>query len=232
MKVHYFQHVSFEGVACMQSFFDEHAQSVERTMVYNGQNFPDLNSYDILIIMGGPMGTYDEDKYPWLVVEKEYIAKAIKANKFVLGICLGAQLIADVLGADIYKNTYREIGWHPITFNKALENSAYYGIFPAKADIYHWHGDTFDMPENALHIGSSEACKNQGFIYNDRVIGLQFHLETNPEWVESLAERFPEELDGSRYVQSVEEMLAKPAHFSENHIILNKLLTRLKELAA
>ena len=148
--------------------------------------------------MGGPMGVYDESVYPWLAEEKAFIKQIIAQNKPVLGICLGAQLIAEVLGAHVRKNDQREIGFFPLTGDGK--------IFPAEFMAFHWHGDTFGIPDGAVHLASSAACKNQAFIYRDKVLALQFHLETTDESLLSLYEHCQNEITGGPFIQTLEKM--------------------------
>lgn len=114
MRIHYLQHVPFEGLGTMESYFLQRGHRLSSTHFYLEKPPPSVAEFDWLVVMGGPMGVYDEIKFPWLTEEKSFIGKSIKSGKIVLGICLGAQLIADVLGAGVFKNQYREIGWFPI----------------------------------------------------------------------------------------------------------------------
>jgi GMP synthase-like glutamine amidotransferase len=176
--------------------------------------------------MGGPMGIYDEKIYPWLYEEKKIIKTAINSGKIVLGICLGAQLIADALGAKVYKNQYREIGWFDIKRSPASENTILYEVFPEHAEVFHWHGDTFDIPEGASILAESEACKNQGFVLENRIVAFQFHLETTRQSAEALIENCREDLDGSRFVQIESELLSNNQRFSN----INKIMFAILEV--
>ncbi len=175
------------------------------------------------------MGIYDEEQYPWLSEEKLFIKDAIDSGKIVLGICLGAQLIADVLGAMVYKNTHWEIGWFTINHLPEIHHTILSDAIPEKTKVYHWHGDTFDIPEGAKSLVESEACKNQGFILDDRVVGLQFHLETTLESATALIENCGDELDDSHYVQSEEAMLSDPQRFLDINRIISSVLDALED---
>jgi len=153
------------------------------------------------------MSVQDESEVPWLKQEKKYIKDAIEAEKIVIGICLGAQLIAEVLGAKVYKNKYREIGWFNIYTNPEISKTILKDIFRSSFEVFHWHGDTFDVPEGTVPIAYSVATTNQGFIYDNRVIALQFHLETTFISAKALIENCRDELDDSQYVQSEREIL-------------------------
>ena len=123
IKVHFLQHVQYEGLGSIADWIHGNSYDLTVTQLFNDQSLPDPGDIDFLIIMGGPMGIYQEDKYPWLKKEKLFIEQAIKKNKKVLGICLGAQLIADVLGSKVFPNKYQEIGWFPVRLTDDSKNS-------------------------------------------------------------------------------------------------------------
>jgi GMP synthase (glutamine-hydrolysing) len=227
MNIHWIQHVPFEGLASIEPMLREQGHAIQCTRLYKDEKFPSVSDIDWLIVMGGPMGIYDDDQYEWLSREKKYIEQAVKAEKTVLGICLGAQLIADVLGARVYKNGYREIGWFPI--ERATDDTLFGSVLPNRIEVFHWHGDTFEIPEGAVRIAESAACANQGFIYEDRVIAFQFHLETTPQSATALIEHCGNELDGSRYVQTAEQILAGSDRFLQINRLMDNILTCLEQ---
>jgi GMP synthase-like glutamine amidotransferase len=164
----------------------------------------------MLIVLGGPMSVNDEDTFPWLVAEKQFIRDAVNAGKSVLGICLGAQLIACTLGAKVYTNDIKEIGWFPIEGTSSGDSLTF--SFPATLEVFHWHGETFDLPPDAIRLASSQWCKNQAFQVGTSVIGLQFHLETTPESVEEIISHCRGELIPSRSVQTERDILSATSH--------------------
>ncbi|MRG47141.1 amidotransferase [Chitinophaga sp. SYP-B3965] len=223
MRIHYFQHVTFEGLGYIANWATEKGHTVTVTKWYESPALPALEDFDMLIVMGGSMGVYEEDIYPWLSIEKEFIRKAIAANKPVLGICLGSQLIAAALGARVYPNKQKEIGWFPVQFHDA--------IAPSPTTVLHWHGDTFDLPENAVHLAETSICKNQAYRIGDRVIGLQFHFEMTPEALDVMISHCEKDLIPDTYVQTAAEIQAN-AHYAQNtNILLSKLLDGLEKLA-
>jgi len=213
MHIHYIQHVVFEGLGAMQPYLLDKGHKLSATHLYAGESLPSVDTFDWLIVMGGPMGIYDYAAYPWLKAEKTFIKQAIGAGKTVLGVCLGAQLIADVMGKQVYGGKHKEIGWFDIHKSPELQGTILDDVFPQSLQVFHWHGDMFDVPEGAQALASSAACPNQGFIFEDRVVGFQFHLETTFESASALIENCGDELDGSQYVQSKEEMLGEQTRF-------------------
>jgi len=223
------QHVPFEGLGAIEPFLRDRGHVCSATRLFADEMLPSTNDFDWLIVMGGPMGIYDHNEYPWLEDEKNCIGQAIEAGKIVLGICLGAQLIADVLGAQVYFSGHREIGWFDISRSSEMEDTVLANALPEKVEVFHWHGDTFEIPEKAIRLAESAACTNQGFIVDDRVVALQFHLETTPESAARLVENCRDELDGSRFVQTEEEILAGGGRFSTLNRTLFAVLEALEQ---
>lgn len=216
MRIHYFQHVPFEGLGCIETWTQEKGHTLTYTRFYEEGVIPSVDEYDWLIIMGGPMGVDDEDGFSWLKAEKKAIKEAIKHKKKMLGICLGSQLIASVLGAKVYSNKEKEIGWFNITVDP--ESYALFGDREDRFPVFHWHGDTFELPEGAQLLASSDACKNQGYLVDQRIIGLQFHFEVTEESLESMVQNGKNELlEKSPYIQPAPIILAKANLVFENN---------------
>jgi GMP synthase-like glutamine amidotransferase len=226
MKLHYFQHVAFEDLADIEDWARLHHHTITATQFYRNETPPDMKTIDGLIILGGPMNIYEEETYPWLAIEKRSIREAIDSGKPVLGICLGSQLIADALGAKVLQNAHKEIGWLPIRFTETALRLALFTGFPESLTVFHWHGDTYFLPEGAVHLAASDACKNQAFLYGERVLGLQFHLESNREEIHRMIQHEVADLTEGEYVQSADEILAEGKYFQETRNILNTLLDR------
>ncbi|OPX57011.1 GMP synthase-Glutamine amidotransferase [Oceanospirillum multiglobuliferum] len=211
MRIHVLQHVAYEGLGSIARWAEKKGYPLSYTRFFEDDGLPDHESYDLLLILGGPMSANDDYNVSWLQTEKSFISEAIEQGKMVMGICLGAQLIARVLGARVYRNTHREIGWFPIT---TTPNAMVLGL-PQQFQAFHWHGDTYDLPDGAIAIGKSEGCANQGFIYQDRVIGLQFHLETTPSAAKELVDACAHEIDDGPHTQPAEAMLVDLELFAE-----------------
>ncbi len=219
MHIHWLQHVPFEGLGCIEPWLAKNKHEVSCTRLWAGDSLPVIKRGDGLIVMGGSMGVYDEALYPWLADEKEFIKQIIVQNKPVLGICLGAQLIAEVLGSRVWKNDQREIGFFPLAGDGR--------VFPEKFTAFHWHGDTFGIPEGAVHLASSTACKNQAFIYKDNVLALQFHLETTKESLLALYEHCKNEVTVSPFIQTLEKMRPSFPLLGNANALMFNLLKRL-----
>jgi GMP synthase (glutamine-hydrolysing) len=224
MRVHWFQHVPFEGLAGIEPWLMSQGHVVTGTELFRGKQVPDTDRFDFLIVMGGPMSVHDESSFRWLRDEKRAIEKAFRAGKPVLGVCLGAQLIADVLGARVYRNRHKEIGWFPVELTDQGVASGLFAACGRSFQAFHWHGDTFDIPRGALHLARSSACENQAFMYGKHVVGLQFHLDSTRESIRALIANCGDELVPGPYIQSVDEMLGAEDRFENLHAVLDGFL--------
>lgn len=179
MRVTVLQHVPFEGPGAIAPWLRAHGHSVEICALFEGQPLPSLNELEALVVMGGPMGVHDTGAYPWLGPECDLLQKVMSKDLPLLGICLGAQLMALALGAEVHPGPSREIGWWPLQVEA--------GALPIQSgsEVFHWHGDRFDLPENCQSLARTEPCPHQAFRLG-RALGLQFHLETTPEGVDAL----------------------------------------------
>lgn len=228
MQIHVVQHVPFEGPASFADWALERRHHLTTTRLDLGDALPKIDaSWDWLLIMGGPMNVDEETRYPWLAAEKAFIGRAIAAGKTVIGVCLGGQLIAAALGARVRRAAEKEIGWFPVDLRPQARETPIGDVLPKRFVAFHWHGDTFDIPEGALPLAGSAACPNQAFLYQGRVLGLQLHLEATPESVTSLLEHCADELVPGRYVQTAEAIQAGTAHCAGLKALLWKLLDRL-----
>lgn len=225
MRAHYLQHVPFEGLGSIGDWLRERRATVSATRFFEHATLPAVSDIDLLVAMGGPMSVNDEREFPWLIAEKRFIRQAIEAGKPVVGICLGAQLIANAMGARVYPAKEKEIGWFPVYRAKAAEDQACFA-FPAETAAFHWHGETFDLPEGAGHLARSAACENQAFQLGQRVIGLQFHLETTPGSARDLVENCRGELMPAQYIQSETQILAaRPQDYAAINAMMGEVLT-------
>lgn len=227
MRVHWLQHVPYEGLGSIADWLERHEALVTRTRLYAREDLPALDAVDWVIVMGGPMGANDEAGFPWLKAEKAFLRDAMAAGRVVIGIGLGAQLIAAAVGARVYPGPEPEIGWFPVE-GEATPPPADDPLtaFPAVSLVFHWHGDTFELPPGARRIASSLACLNQAFRLGPRVLGLQFHPEMTPLGAAALiAESGP--WPEGEFVQRPGEILADPARFGAANALMDHWLDRL-----
>ena len=227
LRIHYLQHVSFEGPGYIETWAISNHHKLSVTRLYEKLIFPAVSEFDWLIIMGGPMSIYDKDQSSWLKVEKEFIKSAIKADKTIIGICLGAQILAETLGAKVYPNRKKEIGWFPVFITECGKNHKILNDFPASLDVFHWHGDTFDLPKTAIHLFQTDLCANQAFIINDKILGLQFHLEVTPYTLKEMITNCRNELIPDDFVQREAEIIKHAYLCKETNTYLSHILNDL-----
>lgn len=264
MRAHWFQHVPFEGLGSIEPWLQAAGFEITKTPFFASAALPDPAAVDFLVVMGGPMSVNDEAELPWLAQEKQFIRRIIDSGKPVLGVCLGAQLIASALGSTVRRNPVKEIGWFPIRGVSSAGHSkpdhSHGGPsplpsprlrgegmapspsprggegrgegnreralfqFPESIEVFHWHGETFDLPAGATLLASSEGCPNQAFQIGCTVIGLQFHLETTPETAREIVTHCRAELEPSRFVQRESAILSAPP---EKYRAINNLMSNV-----
>jgi GMP synthase-like glutamine amidotransferase len=222
MRAHIFQHLAFEGPGNIQPWLKNAGYQIQFTIFSENPQLPDIDGIDFLVIMGGSMSVNDEAKFPWLIQEKQFIREFIATGKPTLGICLGAQLIASALGAKVYPNDEKEIGWFPVTGTITTQPNFQ---FPISFSTLHWHGETFDLPEGAVLLASSEATKHQAFQYGEKVLAIQFHPEVNRETLEDFCFHFKKELVPGKFIQTEKEILAvNSGKFAELQVFMDEVL--------
>lgn len=229
LRIHYFQHVPFEGLGSIEEWASARGSSITSTRFFENEKLPEMSEFDWLIVMGGTMSVYDEGKFPWLSGEIDFIRETIRAGKTVLGICLGSQLISASLGARVYQNGEKEIGWFDIDLTSTAKEDKLFSGLEDKLTVFHWHGDTFDLPYKAVHIASSKGCRNQAYLYGNKVLALQFHLETTEKSLQQMIDNGRQGIVPSKYVQSENEIKAARQFIESNRKILFTLMDRLAE---
>jgi GMP synthase-like glutamine amidotransferase len=209
------QHIACEPPAAFEDELRSRGLDLVRVELDEGEPLPDWRDFPAIVVMGGPMGAYDEGEHSWLAPEKQLLREAVDADVPVWGVCLGAQLLAGALGARVYPGEQPEVGLLPVELTPAAASDPVFGEAPSSFPTLQWHGDTFDLPEGATLLASSPAYPNQAFRIG-RSYGLQFHIEVSlelaTEWGEVPA-----------YAQSLEATLGPGA--------LDRLLAGVEEHA-
>lgn len=206
MIIHCLQHVAFENPGTILEWAAANQHTVHYTNYFKEDySLPDLSGFDALLILGGYMNVDEEEQFPWLKEEKQFIRLAIEAGKKVIGICLGSQLIAAALGSKVYPGKEKEIGFFPIEFTEGAINNPLFNHFSNPYTVFHWHGDTFDLPHGAQLIASTDLCKHQAFTFGNNVLALQFHFEMNETVIEDMMQFDGQELEeDGRFISAKE----------------------------
>ncbi len=229
MNIHWLQHVPFEGLGSIGFWAEKKGHTLIATRLWAGDELPDPEDVHMLIIMGGPMGVSDDQAFSWLAAEKQLLCRLVDSGCALLGICLGAQLLADALGAKVYRNREKEIGWFPVVSADGIP-SPFAGVFPDTLDVFHWHGDTFDIPAGGMRIASSRGCCNQGFIVGDRILGLQYHLEMTPSGLSAIIAHCRDELVDGEWVQCEEDIVQGSGCLTRNNLVMDQVLDTFEKL--
>jgi len=210
MRIAALQHVPFEHPGLIANWARRRGHALAVTRLDLGESLPE--EFDALVVMGGPMSVHDEAEYSFLPPEKALVAAAIGAGKPVLGVCLGAQMLAEVLGGRVFPNRVKEVGWAPV-------EGELFGL----QTVFHWHGETFDLPPGARLLASSLACPNQAFAAGP-ALGLQFHLEMTPEIIEPLMAACAADLLAGPCAQSADEIRAGYFRVAHAEPLLDRVL--------
>jgi GMP synthase-like glutamine amidotransferase len=189
------KHIAIEGPGILDDFFRGTTWSLREVNLFQGENLPSkLDGIDAIVSLGGPMNAYEEGKYPFLKEEDVFLRKAIQERIPILGICLGAQLVAKACGAEVIKSPQPEIGWSKVSLTDAGKHDPLFQQMQAsELLIFQWHEDTFSLPSHAVHLAQSPTCRNQAFRVGENVYGLQFHIEVTPEIIESWIQAYMKE---------------------------------------
>jgi len=207
MRIHTIIHAPFEKPGVIESWAINKGYHLSSTHTYKGEKLPDAATMDFLIIMGGPQSPTELDKYPYLRDEISLAKQAIDQNKALLGVCLGAQIIGESLGAKTERSPNKEIGVYPVHLTKDGESDPIFKMFPKSFDVMHWHNDMPGLSKGAVLLAYSEGCPRQVVKYSDRAYGLQCHMEMTDELIKGMVEHCAEDLRPGKYVQEKEKLL-------------------------
>jgi GMP synthase-like glutamine amidotransferase len=220
------QHVPWEGPGSVRTWARSRGHELTRALSSEAA-LPKVSEFEWLVLMGGPMGTRDEALHPWLRQEKELLRAALDAGRKVLGICLGSQLLAEALGSEVRRNPEPEVGWFPVKRVAEAETTPIGRVLPVEFTPFHWHSDTFTPPPGAVHLAASEACAQQAFAMDARLVGLQFHLEVSGDTTQEWLRHMGADLVERRFVQRPEQLLWEPGRFERGNRLLDTILDAL-----
>jgi GMP synthase-like glutamine amidotransferase len=190
------KHIDIEGPGLIEYCLKQEQIPYQIVNLKPGIHLPKPDGFTHIVFLGGPMNVYEEDHYPFLTEEDHFIKEAMQRGKTILGICLGAQLIAKALGAKVFKAPIKEIGWYDISLTRIGLQDPLFSNLPKTFPVFQWHGDTFDIPNGGKLIATSSPVSHQAFRYGEKVYGLQFHLEVTEEMIQEWIETYEEEFKG------------------------------------
>jgi len=224
VRLHYIQH---EAIVCPGTTLEwarERGYSVGATRIHEHQPFPALAEFDLLVIPGGTMSVYEEKRFPWLKSEKDFVARSIESGKAVVGLCFGAQLLADVLGGQVAPNSHKEIGWHEVRRSESAAQTSILSSLPERFIAFQWHGDVFTLPPGAIHAAASDATPNQAFQYKDRVVAVQFHPESSRSTIQTLLDQAGHQVAPGPFVQDPATFLPQEQQLADMRRLFFDLL--------
>ena len=231
MRIQLIEHDSEDFSRTNISFWAaEKGHQVNQIYVCNNEELPPLDSFDWLMVMGGSQHAWDEQGNPWLREEKAFVAEALAGGKLFLGICFGAQLLAESLGGQIFPNEHKEIGWHDVSLSREGRESFLFQNIPQSFVSFHWHSDHFSLPASCTRLAYSKASENQAFVCNGRpLVGLQFHPESTREMVTYFAGEHSQDLVPDRFVSGKDEILARTQAIPDTYWLMETLLNNMEQ---
>ena len=224
------QHAKCEAPGLIARALERKGYSLKTVHTFTGEAVPEeLGGAAGLVIMGGPMGVYEHERYPFIRGEMRLIENALSKDKPILGVCLGSQLLASALGASVRKGEQKEIGWHRVTLSESSRQDSLTGGMGGSFMAYHWHGDIFDLPADSTRLASSRLTTTQAFRYGNKTYGFLFHMEITPEILRGMTATFADELkevrlDGGELIRQAE------AHLPQLQMIGTQVFERWAEL--
>ncbi|MCP4255645.1 MAG: type 1 glutamine amidotransferase [Candidatus Scalindua sp.] len=218
MTVQIIKHIDIEGPGTIGGFLKDDGISYDVIDVFSGDPLPDsLSDTSAVIVLGGPMNVYEEDKHPFLKQEDAFLKEVIVKGLPTLGFCLGAQLIAKATGALVKQNPQKEIGWFSVSVTGDGSDDPLFQGFQEEFDVFQWHGDTFDIPDRAVRLAGSELCPNQAFRVGHNIYGLQFHVEVTDEMIYQWLDAYRDEVDSLTGIVDPDRIIADTKTKSESY---------------
>ncbi len=232
IRTHFIQHVAFENPGYILSWARKNEHDCTFSILTERDPVPVSSDFDLLVVMGGPMSANDDGTLKWMKAEKQLISRCFDEQKPMIGICLGSQIMASVLGSKVYRGREKEIGWFPIRAAADIQQSDFLPHLPSEQMVFHWHGETFDLPSGARLLASTDNCPNQAFEYGGHALGLQFHMEVTPQNVDAMWEVCGEEISEGPFQQVKPALDGKLSYYHSSHNILERALDNLLNAAA
>ncbi len=203
---------------------------VNQTYVCNNEELPPVDSFDWLMVMGGSQQAWDEGASPWLQEEKAFLSDTLAAGKIILGICFGAQLLAEALGGKLFPNPQKEIGWHEVSLTREGQESFLFQDIPSDFVTFHWHSDHFSLPRSCTRLAGSKATENQAFVDQDRpLVGLQFHPEYTRDMVTYFAREHSQDWTSDAHISTKDEVLARTKEIPDTYWLMETLLNNIQQ---
>lgn len=228
MRLQMFEHMSSKTNCNITKWAAINGHELNRTKLHKNDSMPDLDSFDWLIVMGGPQDAWDEENHPWLRLEKDFILEAVHAGKIVLAICLGVQILAEAMGSRAFRNEHREFGWQTVSVLPEGRDSFLFKDIPDSFTTWHWHGDHFDLPSDCVRLAESPVSANQAFVHKARpVVGLQFHPETTIELAHEFLDRYKYKWKEGLYVRPKDEIKNQTNKLKDNYWLAKALLDNI-----
>lgn len=232
MKVLFIAHADFEKPGYIETWAKNNGYVTQEVHPYKGESLPKANSFDFLVVMGGPQSPLQMEEAPYLMDEIQLIKAAIEMQKPIVGFCLGAQLIGEALGAKTERSPNREVGMYPIELLETAKNDPIFQQFPSKINVMHWHSDMPGLTNESVLLARSEGCPRQVVRYSDKIYGFQCHLELTKDLVEGMIKNCPDDLRHGKYISTADEMLK--VNYSEinsrMHLILDAIISSSYQL--
>jgi GMP synthase-like glutamine amidotransferase len=202
---------------------------VVHTYLCNGEELPEIDDFDWLMVMGGFAHAWEEDVYPWLRAEKEFLAKVVDHDKMILGVCFGAQLLAETLGGNVFQNKHKEIGWYEVDLTSEGQKSFLFENVPHKFVTFHWHADHFSLPPGCTRLAYTEPSANQVYILDGRpLVGLQFHPEYTVELIRYFGREWSDGWQKGPFVAGKEAIMAQTESLPENYWLIATVLDNME----
>lgn len=229
MNILCISHATFEKLGYIETWANKNNHVIRKVNPFRGETLPKIDDFDFIIIMGGPQSTMQMENDPYLLDEIKLIKEAIRQEKRILGVCLGAQLVAEALGAKTEPSPHREVGMYLVELLDDAKHDPVFRHFPHKFEVMHWHSDMPGMPEGASLLAKSEGCPRQAFRYGDRIYGFQFHFEMTKSLLHGMVENcLSDIIEKGKYVRPVKEILETDC--SEINLKLESVLNYLANL--